>query len=818
LTCKALPLKERIASNSFCHNNIKNAHMRRYILGSFLVTVLLHAATAQQQSPLQVEQIMQDPATWIGTSPHSVQWAANGQQIYFKWNPKRQQGDSLYQLDIKSGRISRADEQAAALPDRNPYFNIAYTKRLYMRNGDMYEEDLRSRRQQQLTRNLSGLSNIQYAANGVDVYFTLNTNLYLLQRSTGQLQQLTDFRKGKEDAPKKPSEQAAWLEQDALRMSQVVKERKEKEERSQQATKQASPTRPRPIYLGEAIVNGQTASPNRRYITFRLNQAAQNGQTEVPSYVTQSGYAEMLKTRPKVGGPQAKVQLGIYDTRLDTVYYLQTDKLPGLDRLPDFAKDYPNKKISRATDVVVHGPWYPSSGSLEALIEIRSLDNKDRWIALADLSTGGIRVLDHQRDEAWIGGPGMGWLYGPSEMGWLPGGKQVWFQSEESGYSHLYLLDVASGSKKQLTSGNYEIYEPKISRDGKWWYFHSNQQHPGERHFYRMPLQGGKAEQLTRGEGRWDVTLSPDEKWLAQLYSTGNQPPELYLQANKAGATPKKLTESQTDEWKAYPWRLPEYVTFNAQDGAQVPARLYRPERGSQGGPAVIFVHGAGYLQNAHKWWSTYFREYMFHNLLLDKGYTVLDIDYRGSAGYGREWRTGIYRHMGGKDLSDHIDGARWLVEEFGIDSNRMGIYGGSYGGFITLMAMFTEPDVFKAGAALRSVTDWAHYNHPYTSNILNEPFTDSLAYVRSSPIYYAEGLKGHLLIAHGMIDTNVHFQDVVRLAQRLIELGKENWEMALYPLEDHAFVEPSSWTDEYRRILKLFDETIGTNTKKAAD
>jgi dipeptidyl aminopeptidase/acylaminoacyl peptidase len=236
---------------------------------------------------------------------------------------------------------------------------------------------------------------------------------------------------------------------------------------------------------------------------------------------------------------------------------------------------------------------------------------------------------------------------------------------------------------------------------------------------------------------------------------------------------------------------------------------LYKPKDDVKNGAAVIFVHGAGYLQNAHNWWSSYFREYMFHNLLTDLGYTVLDMDYRGSAGYGRDWRTGIYRHMGGKDLSDQVDGAKFLVEEHGIDEDKIGIYGGSYGGFITLMAMFNESDTFESGAALRSVTDWAHYNDGYTSNILNTPVEDPIAYRRSSPIYFAEGFEGNLLIAHGMVDTNVHFQDVVRLAQRLIELKKENWEMALYPVESHGFVEPSSWTDEYKRILKLFNETL---------
>jgi len=145
-----------------------------------------------------------------------------------------------------------------------------------------------------------------------------------------------------------------------------------------------------------------------------------------------------------------------------------------------------------------------------------------------------------------------------------------------------------------------------------------------------------------------------------------------------------------------------------------------------------------------------------------------------------------------------------------GIDSTRIGIFGGSYGGFITLMAMFTKPGVFAAGAALRPVTDWAHYNHPYTARILNQPQDDTTAYQQSSPIYFAQGLRGHLLICHGMVDDNVHFEDTARLIQRLIELGKTNWDVAVYPVERHGFARADSWTDEYRRILALFDGTIG--------
>jgi dipeptidyl aminopeptidase/acylaminoacyl peptidase len=488
--------------------------------------------------------------------------------------------------------------------------------------------------------------------------------------------------------------------------------------------------------------------------------------------------------------------------------------LPGLKELPGFLSEYPlgnpvdSAKVNNREINLVGPVWHPEKDLI--LLTALSIDNKDRWILLYTPADRALKVLDHQHDEAWIGGPGVGGgSLNPGTTGWMPDGKAAWFHSEESGYSHLYSVNIETGKKKALTSGTFEVYDAFLSASSNHFYFTANAEHPGERHFYRMPAEGGQLVRLTSGEGNHETVLSPDEKFLAIRYSAANKPWELIIQENKPGASKKQITTSVREEFNSYPWRMPEFISYKAQDGAEVHARLFRPVTAVEKGPAVIFVHGAGYLQNAHKWWSSYFREYMFHNYLVDNGYTVLDIDYRGSAGYGRDWRTGIYRHMGGKDLSDHIDGASVLVEKYGIDPQKIGIYGGSYGGFITLMAMFTKPGVFAAGAALRSVTDWAHYNHGYTSNILNTPSEDSLAYVRSSPIYYAEGLEGALLMCHGMVDDNVQFQDIVRLSQRLIELGKENWELAVYPVEPHAFSEPSSWTDEYKRIFKLFEDNL---------
>jgi dipeptidyl aminopeptidase/acylaminoacyl peptidase len=498
----------------------------------------------------------------------------------------------------------------------------------------------------------------------------------------------------------------------------------------------------------------------------------------------------------------------IYDNQRDTVYSIHIEQIPGIKDLPDYVKDYPKqleerKKKNEDRKVSLAGPFWNEEGST-AVVVADALDNKDLWILKLDIATGNVSLVDRQRDEAWIGGPGVG----ARNLGWL-NNSQIYYQSEATGYSHLYLANVATAEKKQLTSGKWEVQSLQLSKDKKTFYISGNKEHPGITHFYKLNAQGGTLQQITSMKGGNEVTLSPDEKWLAINYSYMDKPWELYIQANKPGAKAVQVTSSSSAEFKSYEWRKPDMVSFKNRYGADVYARVYPAKNPHPNRPAVVFVHGAGYLQNVHFWWSQYFREYMFNNMLADNGYTVIDIDYTASSGYGRDHRTGIYRHMGGKDLTDQVDGVKMLVEKYNVDPKHVGLYGGSYGGFITLMGLFTEPEVFASGAGLRSVTDWAHYNHGYTANILNEPYNDEIAYKRSSPIYFANGLKGNLLMCHGMVDVNVHFQDIVRLSQRLIELGKNNWELAVYPVEDHGFIEPSSWTDEYKRIYKLFETTL---------
>jgi dipeptidyl aminopeptidase/acylaminoacyl peptidase len=795
--------------------------------------------------PLTVEKIMSDPR-WMGTSPSNAFWSNDNKTVFFSWNPQKNIADSLYSYTVGGSAPQKANPWDVVKINaiNNAVYNTAGTQMVYVYRGDLYWVDIKTNKTLRITQTEEFESSPKFIVNDEWIAYNKNQNLFGWNTKTGITLQLTNITRGAETVvaaafagarggagfggggggnfQRPPATgtsnasaltQDGWLQQQQLAMFQVLKERKDKREKRDAFNKTAPKFNDtiKTIGIGDKIMQGLQISPDARFVTYRLFQAptAAGKSTIVPDYVTETGYTTDIPARTKVGNPLGKFDFYVWDKQRDTLMLIALDSIPGITDLPDYAKDYPKRyegKKAPMRGVSINGPYWNDAGNF-AIVDIRSQDNKDRWIMQLDAATGKLKLLDRQRDNAWIGGPGIS-AFAP-KLGWI-NNTSFYFQSEATGYSHLYTYDINTNTKKALTSGNYEVQELTLSKNKQYWYLLTNETHPGKQHWYRMKVDGTAKDRITSMEGGYEVSMSPDEKWIAYRYSYINKPWELFIQENAPGKKPQQVTNmAMSDEFKGYAWKEAKVVGIPARDGATIYARIYEPAADKKNGAAVFFVHGAGYLQNVHYWWSSYFREYMFNNLLADKGYTVIDIDYRASSGYGRDWRTGIYRHMGGKDLTDHVDAADYLVKNYGVDPARIGLYGGSYGGFITLMALFTTPDVFKAGAALRPVTDWAHYNHGYTANILNEPVNDSIAYAKSSPINFANGLKNNLLICHGMVDVNVHFQDVVRLSQKLIELGKDNWELAVYPVEDHGFVEPSSWTDEYKRILKLFDSKL---------
>jgi dipeptidyl aminopeptidase/acylaminoacyl peptidase len=746
---------------------------------------------------LSIDNIMRGPGL-VGYEPAGVRWSQDSRRIYFQWkqwnDPQDKPMDTYVVQRDGSGLRKLSEEEAKQAPPVQGDRSKDRKWTAYVQSGDIHLYEHATGRSHRVTATNDVEANPRFTRDGKRVAFTRAGNLYLLTLDSPAIVQITDIRPAGSPPvePRKGTESQEFLKKEERALLEIVRNRAARREEEEARRKRENPRKPYILQARQTVVALQL-SPDEKHVFAMVNEPGTDTKTSiVPNYVTDSAYTEDLQARNKVGDNQGRSRLAMIDAATGDWKWVEHG-IVGDD------------KKERPAQFAGLPVW--SEDGQTAAFQVRSADNKDRWIFGLDRATAKGKQLFHEHDDAWINF-GFG---GATNFGFVQ--QDVYFVSEKTGYAHLYRVPAdGSAPAKPLTEGKWEVADVDRSEDQKTFFLTTSEGSPFERHYYSMSADGGARTKLTSAVGNHRITLSPDEKWLAEVYSYANKPPELYVQENRAGVAAKQLTDSPSPEFKTHSWIDPPIIHFTARDGASVPARFYKPANFKKGGPAVIFVHGAGYLQNVHKWWSSYFREYMFHHYLMERGFAVLDVDYRGSAGYGRDWRTGIYRFMGGKDLDDQVDGAQWMIVNHGVDDKRIGLYGGSYGGFITLMALFTQPGVFAAGAALRPVTDWAHYNHPYTSNILNTPQKDAEAYRKSSPIYHAAGLKGALLICHGMVDVNVHFQDSVRLAQKLIELRKENWEFAVYPVEDHGFVQPSSWADEYKRIYKLFAQNLLKN------
>jgi dipeptidyl aminopeptidase/acylaminoacyl peptidase len=782
------------------------------------LSLLLLAASASAQTPpapLTIEQVMADP-DWIGPGIDNAWWQWDGQQVQYQLKRNGSPVRDTFRQPVEGGAAQRVgDTERAGLDAGNPAYDTQRQRMVFARNGDIFLRDLRSGALTQLTRSNETESRPQFARDG-GVIWRAGNDWYHWAPGGGTSQVAVV------KAARDPN---ATPKADVLREQQLATLatlRKDKEQRDalrtqEDAWRKADPTRAAgPVYLGDEveIVDSALSPDGRHLLVVTQAKGADEGQAgKMPKYVTESGYEEFQEVRTRVGrNNPVPHKLWLVDTVAGSATELKFDPLPGIATDPlaalrkaakrDALKG--NRAVRIESDGDGSGPaihW--SEDGLNAAVEIRAVDNKDRWIASVDLDKGQLVPRHRLTDNAWIN-------WGFNDFGWLADNSTLWLLSEESGYSHLYT--VADGGKpRQRTRGKWEVSAPVPTADGQGFFFVCNQKWPGDYEVCKLDLANDQVSEVTSLDGVEDFSVSPNGQQLLVRYSGSYLPPQLAV-VPAAGGQARVLTDTRTAQFKAQEWVEPQYVQVPSKHGAGVVWGKYygpkNPEAGKQY-PIVMFVHGAGYLQNVSERYTPYFREQMFHNLLVQKGYIVLDLDYRASEGYGRDWRTAIYRNMGHPELEDYLDGLDWLVANKQGDRARAGIYGGSYGGFMTYMALFRAPGTFKAGAALRPVGDWMQYNHEYTSNILNTPELDPEAYQTSSPISYAEGLRDHLLIAHGMVDDNVFFKDSVDMTQKLIELHKDNWEIAPYPLERHGFTRADSWLDEYKRILKLFEEQV---------
>ncbi|WP_447729100.1 S9 family peptidase [Pseudoxanthomonas suwonensis] len=781
-----------------------------------LLAALPLAASAQAQHPsaaLTLEQAMADP-DWIGPPVEKAWWSWDGREAQLLLKREGSAVRDTWRQPVAGGaleRVSDADRGGLDAPD--PVYDPQRRRMAYVRNGDVFVRDLASGALTQLTRTAQAEAQVRFAADGGVLWRVGNDWFHW---SPGGVAAQVVALKAERDPAAPPAPDA--LREQQLRTLETLRrdrERREAQRAQEEAWRKADPTRAAgPVFLGaEVEIVDSSLSPDARHllVVTRKKGAEEGRQGRMPTYVTESGYEEFEEVRTRVGrNDPVPHALWLVDAATGKSRELKFDVLPGIasDPLASLRKAAGKEPLKGPRPLQVDGGregpairW--SDDGRNVAVMLRATDNKDRWLAAVDLAQARLQPRHRLTDPAWIN-----WNF--NDFGWLPDNRTLWFLSEESGWSHLY-TQSGDGRPRQRTSGRWEASSPVPTADGRGMLFLCNRAWPGDYEVCALDLASNEVREVTALDGVEDFALSPDGRQLLVRWSASWTPPQLAV-APLDGGQAKLLTDTRSAAFKARQWIGPEIVQVPSKHGAgTVWGKFYGPKAYEPGRkyPVVMFVHGAGYLQNVHARWPNYFREQMFHHLLVEQGYVVLDLDFRGSEGYGRHWRTAIYRNMGHPELEDYLDGLDWVAANRQGDRDRAGIYGGSYGGFMTFMALFRSPGTFKAGAALRPVVDWTQYNHGYTSNILNTPELDPEAYRRSSPIEYADGLQDHLLIAHGMIDDNVFFRDSVVLTQKLIELRKDNWEIAPYPLERHGFTRADSWFDEYRRIHKLFERTL---------
>ncbi len=449
--------------------------------------------------------------------------------------------------------------------------------------------------------------------------------------------------------------------------------------------------------------------------------------------------------------------------------------------------------------------WSPDSKKL--IILTQSKNYKSEEIRVVDAGSGVPVTVFKQTDDRWIE---------ISDAGWDQQSKELWFTSDQPGFKQLYVVKADGTNLHQLTKGNWEIHNDPFSHSPQWIgnfiYYSSTGKSTAERQFYRVDASGGNPEQLSSREGLNIGWISEDGEKRALMEADSRNPFDLYVDGSQ-------ITKSPLPEFYQTKWAETRYLSYpSPKDHKPVAARLmlppgFNPDDPKQTPrPAIVYIHGSGYATSILKQWGSYQElRYAFNNYLASRGYVILEMDYRGSTGYGRDWRSGVYLDMAGPDLEDVLGGVEYLRSLKNIDMKNVGIWGWSYGGFMTSAALFKAPGVFKAGAAFSGVYDWRNYNAGYTDERLTTPAENPEAYRRSSPIYFSGQLQDHLLILHGIVDSNVLFQDAVQLSEKLIREGK-TFEESYYPEENHAFVRDESLQNAFGKAAAFFDTNLHGN------
>lgn len=750
----------------------------------------LFAAAAQD---LTVPQIMAEPSM-AGMRVEGEKLSPDGLKAVFLWNAEGKLPRDIYVVSTRGGGpqiLIRQSDLPKPTASPTPENKLNY--------GISVRDDFAKARD-------NAISGLEWSPDSKKVLFNQNGDIFILTIGTAQPKRYTKTQS--------PEIGARFIDNDRIMYQQGgnVFVLNTADATVVQLTKEANPQ-------SFITVSGAAFSKSGSMLAYTVSDGSKQKALIVPSYLDEFVQAPIFRR-------------GWSDQRL---FVIPTDG----SRDAPFEIKLPKPEGVNGFRRVV---WAADGRSL--IVDRNDRDTKRRqlyYVFNAGSKDEQIIAVTEETDEKWQAP-----LSAIVEPDPANAGRLV-FCSEKDGYNHIYLATLEkrtpepnpSGAVrqentsnagfttnvaiKQLTRGNWQVEWAKWVAGGSSIIYSSTEENPAERQFYELsPESGGKIMLPAFDKG---MRIAPqmdevnDQPTLLYGFSQWNRPDEIYAQKVcprcRGLNLPERLTQTVSENFAKRVWNAPKFVDIPSRDGKVIKAKIYLPagHNAARRYPMAVFVHGAGYLQNTINGWNNYYREFMFNQILTQRGYVVLDIDYRGSAGYGRDWRTDVYDFLGGKDMDDHIDAIDYVVKNYAADATKVGVFGGSYGGFMAGMLATRAPEKVAAAAALRPVFDWKNYyasSPQYTAQRLGFPDKNPEAYKRSSPITYADRLERPLLILHGIVDDNVPVQDSQQMIEKLIRLGKTKYfEAMLYPAENHGFVRPESWTDEYERILAFFEKHL---------
>jgi dipeptidyl-peptidase-4 len=520
-------------------------------------------------------------------------------------------------------------------------------------------------------------------------------------------------------------------------------------------------------------------SPDSSQIAFL--QMDERPVTKYPlvDFLTPTGETEWMRY-PKAGDPNPVVRVGVVSLKGGRARWMDTGAekdtyIPRVNWLRD-SKRLAIQRLNRAQT------------KLELLF--------------ADTASGKSQVIISEEDAYWINLDDDLYFFADAKLGGF-----LW-SSERDGYRHLYLYDLSGKLLRQVTNGLWEVSQvTRVDEKAGAVYFVATEKSPLERHLYRLEFGGGVASRLTREDGTHSINMAPDAGHYVDTYSNSATPSrqDLYKADGTRAAV---INENKVAELADYGLQPVEFFTVRGADGSELNAMMIKPPgfSASKKYPVLVYTYGGPHAQIVRNAWGG--ANYLWHQMMAQKGYIIFGLDNRGSAGRGHAFESHIHKKFGEEELADQLAGVKYLKSLPYVDGARIGIWGWSYGGYMTSYAMTNAPDTFKAGFAGAPVTDWRQYDTIYTERYMKRPQENEEGYKKSSPVNHAAQLKGKLLIAHGTGDDNVHVANTVQFVEEFIKAGKYP-EVMLYPRRGHGVSDSRARVHLFKRVTQFFLDNL---------